>query len=274
MKNNRFFLIVLSLSLIVSFIVLTTGTFAFKSSINEWYELADFQKGREGEVPILLYHNIIPDKKNNSSIYALRKSDFLRQLGLIKKMGIEILPLKDLFGSNERSPSMKQKSIVLTFDDDFNNFYSVLFPLIKEKKFPVTLFIYTEGISKYGRKLLTWDKLREMDRSPYVDIQCHSRRHLDLAGLPVDGDLHRKIYDETLNARKIIEMELQKKIRFFALPYGSYNAEVLEQLKLAGYDRVFTTDYGRNPFPNNNFILKRHHIKKTFSDEVFKKIIK
>ena len=51
------------------------------------------------------------------------------------------------------------------------------------------------------------------------------------------------------------------------------NKRLIDLSKKSGYTRVFSTDYGSNVITRNNFCLRRHHIKKSYSMGHFEKII-
>ncbi len=274
MRNAGKIFIIPFLSLMISFFVLHIGEVDLKAVANGWFEKKNDHLSVFSKFPILLYHNIIPDEEKNKSAYAVKVSQFIRHLDVIKELGMRIVPLEYALGEIASDDLQRGKYVVLTFDDAYENFYSVLFPLIKKYKIPVTLFVYTDGIGLSGKKVLTWKKLREMAGSGYVDIQCHSRRHVDLISMSSGGDSPKRLYDEIFNSKRIIELQLGKPVKYFALPYGRYGDDTLLSLKLAGYSRVFTTDFGRNNLFTNNFAIKRHHIKSSYSDEVFKSTIK
>ena len=153
--------------------------------------------------------------------------------------------------------------------------HSILLPVVKQYGYHVTLFVYTSGIAKSGStSALNWNKLREMDSS-YIDIQSHSVNHLDLTEFE-DGSREsgRVLVEELVLSRMTIEKYLGKKVSFFAFPYGRYSLNLLELAGRAGYDRVFSTDYGSNIVTRNNYCLRRHHIKRTYSDDFFTSLVK
>ena len=61
-------------------------------------------------------------------------------------------------------------------------------PILKKYGYPVTMFIYTEGIrpGHYGGgESMSWEQLAEM-RDAGVDIQAHTATHQDLRKPPYD----------------------------------------------------------------------------------------
>ncbi len=220
-------------------------------------------------VPILLYHNI--DGKGAFSV----DSDVLRQqFQRIKQRKIRVIPLKKLIYRLENPAPFKDKVLVITFDDGYPAMYSKLLPLAREFNFPITLFVYTDFISMRGKRSMTWKKLSEMDKT-LIDIQCHTVSHDDLTQFTGKSNKEsvKKLYEEIYLSKQMIEMRLDKKVEYFAFPYGRYNLEIIAMAYDAGYSRVFSTNYGSNIITRDNYCLNRHHIKKDYSIEYFDRII-
>lgn len=230
---------------------------------------------RVSSIPVLLYHNIVEDNRSVKSLFAVKKEKLLNHFNIIKEQGIKVIPLSELTGGSVSSISDQKKSVVITFDDDYLSMYRILLPIVKEYKYPVTLFVYTDGINRPGKGGLDWKMLREMDRNG-IDIQCHSISHRDLSVVEINETYSsgKILYEELYMSKAVMEKNLDKTISCFAFPYGRYNLKLLELAKQAGYEKVFSTDYGPNIITRDNFCLKRHHIKNSYSDEFFISIIK
>lgn len=220
-------------------------------------------------VPVLLYHNIDGKGPFSVSMEVLRQ-----QFQMIKDRNIKVIPLGKLVERLENPRPFRNRVLVITFDDGYPAMYTRLLPLAQEFNFPVTLFVYTDFITTRGKRALTWKKLREMDRS-LIDIQCHTISHADLTKVSAskDPERYRKLYHEIYASKKVIELRLDKRIEYFAFPYGRYNREIISLAQDAGYTRAFSTDYGSNIITRDNYCLKRQHIKKDYSMDFFEKLI-
>lgn len=240
-----------------------------------WETGEEFKYNRFSSVPVLLYHNIVEDHVPPKSPFAIKRRDLVRQFEILRERGIEVIPLSSLAGGGGGDRNFNAgKYVVITFDDDYLSMYRILLPLVKEFRYPVTLFVYTDGISMAGRGGLDWAMLREMDRSG-IDIQSHSISHSDLTAIRINNGYNegRKLYEELVLSKSIIEKNLNKQVKYFAFPYGRYSLELLELARYAGYDKVFSTDYGPNIITRDNFSLRRHHIKNSYSEEFFISIV-
>ena len=221
-------------------------------------------------IPILLYHNI-----NGRGPFSIRAGALREQFQLIRDREIRVVPLFELIKRLENPAPYKDKAVVITFDDGYYSMYSMLEPLAREFKYPVTLFVYCDNISTRSSKSLTWDRLRQMERTG-MDIQAHSISHIDLTKLSRRNDLdsRKKLFEEIYLSKRILELYMRKKIYFYAFPYGRYDLDTVELAHYAGYKRVFSTDYGSNIITRDNFCLRRNHIKSSYSLQFIENLIK
>lgn len=221
-------------------------------------------------VPILLYHDIDGKGGFSVSLRTLRK-----QFELIRKRKIRVIPLCELIAHLEDPVPFKGRVMVITFDDGFHSMYTKMLPLVREFKYPVTLFVYTDFIYTSAEESLTWKELREMS-SEGIDIESHTVTHRDLLALvhrKRSPDTDRALFNEIYMSKRIVELYLGKRVKYLAFPYGRYNLKVLEFSRKAGYERVFSTDEGANFITWDNYCLRRHHVKKNYSLKLFDRII-
>ncbi len=221
------------------------------------------------EVPLLLYHNI-----DGIGRYSLDYSSIRSHFSLLQQKGVEIIPLSDFTSRLNTPVPYGGKVAVLTFDDGYPAMYHTLLPLVSEHRYPVTLFVVIDAIASKARRSLTWQQLREMDAS-WIRIECHSMTHCDLVRLYNRGDMESKykLYEEIYLSKRVLELYLGRKVPYFAFPYGSYNLPVVDLCKSAGYERVFSTDYGPNIITRNNYCLRRRTILKNSSMDFLSRLV-
>ena len=68
-----------------------------------------------------------------------------------------------------------EKKILISIDDGFKSFYNEAWPYLKEKEIPFILFVSTEPVGKRG--YMTWDEIKEIDKSEFGHIGHHSHTH-------------------------------------------------------------------------------------------------
>lgn len=213
-------------------------------------------------IPILLYHNI--DGKGPFSIDAATLREHFQ---LIRDRNIRVVPLRELIHKLEHPAPYQEKVIAITFDDGYGSMYDKLLPLVREFRYPITLFVYSDNISLHSSKNLTWKRLRTLDCSG-IDIQAHTISHSDLLQLSKkknDPAARKKLFEEIYLSKRILELYLGKTIDLFAFPYGRYDLDIIDLTQKSGYRRAFSTDYGSNSITRDNFCLRRQHIKNSYS---------
>ena len=103
---------------------------------------------------------------------------------------------------------------------------------------------------------LTWEQVREMEKSGWVSFGAHTMHHLILTNLSDTAEVHR----EVAGCRTVLEQHLGHPIRTFAYPVGKpeHIGEVgLRSVRDAGYDWAVTTIYGTNTSQSDPHQLRR-----------------
>jgi len=211
-------------------------------------------------VPVLMYHSISYEKDNPIRLTAQK---FEQQLKYLKDNGYYTITLKNLYEYFMTDTKIPEKSVVLTFDDGYEDNYKVMFPLLKKYNFKATIFVITSDIDKYPTSM-TSKQLLEMEEYG-VDIESHTANHENLKELSKDKQL------ATLTkSKKDLEKKLNKKVNFFAFPYGGYNDNAIAAVKEAGYTMAFSTD-GRWSSKSDGILqLHRVYISSLHDMEEFK----
>ncbi len=180
--------------------------------------------------------------------------DFEKQMQELKDRGITVIGMQDLLAWKRGEKSIPPRCAVLTLDDGWKSQYEVAWPILKKFGYPLTLFIYTEGVrgGHYGGgEAMTWEMLSEM-RDAGVDIEAHSATHQDLRK-PYDKVAKKRLsppeyeqwlQNEIVGSKQLLEQKLGIKVNCFAVPYGFYNEHIKEVCRNAGYEAIFTV-YGQ-----------------------------
>ena len=139
---------------------------------------------------------------------------FDKQMSLIKDLEYEFYDPKNFL--KEFKKSKDKKKILITIDDGFKSFYNEAWPYLKENKIPFILFVSTEPVGKYG--YMTWDEIKEIDKSGIGYIGHHSHTHEYLIDMN-DSEFIKDI--ET--ASKIFKEKLGRVPQIFSYPFGEYS---------------------------------------------------
>lgn len=221
------------------------------------------------QVPILTYHKIAP--VNSQSMYPgtfVPPELFDKHLRYLQKKGFQTVHLADLF-----SEKMPAKPIVLTFDDGFQDFEDLAFPLLKKYGMTATVFLVADCIGKTNEwdtvlgdvsyPLMSAESIRKL-HSAGIEFGSHTSTHPRLSTLdPVSQE------QEIIGSRIKMEDLLEFPISTFCYPYGSYDDTSIELVKKAGYRFATTCDKGLNDGSEDPAKLKRIAMRNDTSLPVF-----
>jgi peptidoglycan/xylan/chitin deacetylase (PgdA/CDA1 family) len=235
---------------------------------------------QNAEVVIFGYHRFVNTVKRPDT--EITPAAFEAQMQELKNKGIAVIPMQDFLAWRRGEKAIPPKSAIITFDDGWKSQYDVAWPILKKFNYPVTLFIYTEGIKPghfSGGESMSWEQLAEM-RDAGVDIQGHTATHSDLRK-PYDKvakkHLNPQEYEEWLQkeiggSKQMIEQKLGVKVNCFAVPYGFHNDHIRDVAMKAGYEALFTV-YGQpitmqTPLSSVGRYLMEANKPKVFTDAI------
>jgi peptidoglycan/xylan/chitin deacetylase (PgdA/CDA1 family) len=209
---------------------------------------------------IFCYHRLVDKVRYPGT--EITPAAFEAQMKELKDKGITVISMQDLLAWKRGEKNIPPRCAVITFDDGWKSQYEVAWPMMKKFGYPLTLFIYTEGVrggSLGGGEAITWEQLADM-RDNGVDIQAHTATHQDLReGHTVmviepggkrskkkltGADYEKWVQNEVVGSKELLEQRLGIKVNCFAVPFGNYNDRVKELARNAGYEAMFTV-YGQ-----------------------------
>jgi len=220
---------------------------------------------KEGTI-ILCYHDV--PKEVHLDNYGADQESFINTIEYLKSHDYTFISLDDFVQSKNGNKELPEKSILLTFDDAYTSYYEFVHPMLKEYKIPSTLAVVTSWIEKenpeYNIKhdLMSWDQIREVSRSPYVDVISHSHDlHKGILSNPQGNkpaaavnrlfdeenkkyenidEYEKRIQDDLKTSKQILEEKIGKNVDTIAWPYGLYNEITAKLATEAGFKNQFT----------------------------------
>ena len=153
------------------------------------------------------------------------------------------------------------RSVVLTFDDGYADFYTNALPVLQRHSFLATLYIPTEFVGATSRwmqykgegmhPILTWTQLAEIAVGG-IECGAHSHTHRPLDMLP--PSIAR---DEIIRSKELLEDNLGQQISSFAYPYGHYSPIVQKLVQKAGYTSACSVKNAMSTLHDNPYSLMR-----------------
>ena len=185
-------------------------------------------------VPILIYHSVAAygsGMKPSVKEYTLPPADLDKELSYLRDNGYTVISFDSLIHAmTDVSITLPPKSVVLTFDDGWEDQYTKAFPVLKKYGDTATFFIFTNGPNSGKPDFITWKQLKKM-LDAGMDIESHSVSHPYLFAITDQAALDKEIK----TSREIITLHLGKTPDLFAYPFGEYSAAAIATIKSAGY---------------------------------------
>lgn len=209
-------------------------------------------------IPVLMYHSIDYQEGNELRV---PKEKFREQMQYLKDNEYTTLSLDEAFDFFKNNKPIPKKSVVITFDDGYEDNYVNAYPILKEFGQRAVIFVISSTVD-HGS--LTSDQLKEMQKNG-IDIQSHTVNHDQLDILSYD-----KQYKTLKDSRESLEIILNKKVKYISYPFGKYNKNTFKAAKDAGYEMAFTTKGGFSQINNGIMQLNRLRINASMSIAQFK----
>jgi peptidoglycan/xylan/chitin deacetylase (PgdA/CDA1 family) len=216
-------------------------------------------EAEETGVTVLIYHRFGEDKYPSTNIAVER---FREQLEYLKNNDYEVIPLQQLLQFIKKGTKVPARSVVITIDDGYRSVYEKAWPVLREYGYPFTVFLYVKATEDRHWNYMTWGQIMEM-KSSGVDFQNHGFAHDHMAFKPSEMDMEEYrawIRADLAVSTRIISEELKERPRFFAVPYGEYNAALLEEVRSFGYQAIFLQDPGSVSSDTDPFAIPREPI--------------
>lgn len=226
---------------------------------------------------ILCYHDIV-DNTEGADPDAVTTSEFSSQMMLLKTQGFNVISTQDYLDHKAGIKPLPPKAVMLTFDDGYKSYYTHVFPILRAMNYPSTIAIvgsWTGGEpmpgkglvgpvkNAFGRHLplITPEELRELSKSPLVEIASHSYNLHYGAKANVQGSeipaAAARMYDGKYEAeadyieRLRLDLEQNSKYlksitgkapRVMVWPYGKYTTQGLIAAEKTGHVISFGLD--------------------------------
>jgi peptidoglycan/xylan/chitin deacetylase (PgdA/CDA1 family) len=206
-------------------------------------------------VPILTYHHIGVPSGTKWRLLSVSQRSFEYQMSFLKRHGFQVISFDDLVEGIKKGQEFSRNTVVIQFDDGYEDNYTYAYPILKKYGFPAIIFLVSDKVGTPG--FLTWDEIKEMERYN-IAAGSHTRHHayLPRMGLAQAGE-------EITGSKKIIEDHLGHAINYFCYPSGGFTEDIKGLVKLAGYKAAATTNRGKDRFNFDLYELKRIHMNNT-----------
>jgi peptidoglycan/xylan/chitin deacetylase (PgdA/CDA1 family) len=192
---------------------------------------------------ILTYHSI----DNSGSVISIDPAIFRCHVEWLASGEVQVAPLECL-----HTLPADRHAVAITFDDGFQNFADIAWPLLKRHEMPVTVFVVTHHVgtnNAWGGKdergiptlpLMTWDTIRTLVDDG-LTLGSHGRTHAHLPGLD-----DAVLAEEVRGSADDIQRAISVRPGSFCFPFGEFDQRAVA-LARATYDVAVTTEFATVP---------------------------
>ncbi len=208
-----------------------------------------------GDAHIFVYHRFGDNryKSTDTSIKELKK-----EFNFFKKNKYKVIKLETLVNAIKNKKNINNKWVVLTIDDNFQSFWTNGFKIFKQFHYPFTIFVYVQSAEKKYPDYMSWKELKEINK--YGSVQYHSYAHPHLT---YKSD--KEIKADFVKGLKIFQKRMGFKPKYFAYPYGEFDARVQKIVKQFNFQAILNQNIGAISKNSNIYNLDRNAlVGKTF----------
>lgn len=227
---------------------------------------------------VLAYHDVEDDAADQRYL-SVRTSALNEQISWLLHNGYHVISVQDILDAHDGKKTLPPKAVLLSFDDGYSSFYTRVWPLLQAWNVPalwapVGSWVDTPenqkvnfgGLMTPRDRFATWDMVRELSRSPLIEIGSHTwASHYGIPANPqgsrepaianrfydkatgryeTDRQFNQRIGDDVRKVTDKITQVTGKAPRAWVWPYGAANGTSLAITRQQGYQLAFTLEDG------------------------------
>lgn len=186
------------------------------------------------EVPILCYHQVRdwrPTDSKTARDYIVPVVAFRDQIRMLADSGYHTILPDQLYDYLTTGAPLPAKPIMLTFDDTDLDQYTEAAPEMKKYGFKGVFFVMTVSLGRPN--YMSKEQVKELSDAGHV-IGSHTWDHHN-----VKKYQGQDWVTQVEKPARQIEVITGKPVRYFAYPFGLWNAQAIPQLKQRGITAAF-----------------------------------
>jgi peptidoglycan/xylan/chitin deacetylase (PgdA/CDA1 family) len=229
----------------------TRRLFAQLHFVHYWLGVAAAGGPVDGDVVRVLCWHAIADLRGDPVLedYGVPPAAFRRQLAVLVTAGWTPITVDEFLGFVQRGDHVPRRSVLLTFDDGYEDLATEVGPTLSERGLAGVAFVVSSLLGAANRwdieigarpmKLADAGSLKRL-AGGHLEIAAHSRTHARLPLLDDDA-----LEDEVAGSRSELDGLGFPTPRLFSYPGGEQDDRVRRVTRAAGFDAAFTVRPGR-----------------------------
>ena len=212
----------------------------------------------EPGVSVFMYHRFGENKYPSTNV---SEKQFNSHISYILNNDVKIIKLEELIMALDRGDIFDEKAVAFSVDDAYSSFYEIAWPIFRNNKIPVTLFISTDIIDKKTQGYMSWEEIKKfIEEGGSVGQHTSTHLHMPLNNV---SDIKKDI----LNSHKSWIKNVGFIPKLFAYPYGETSIEVINILEEFGISHAFGQHSGVISSFDNRYYLPRFSLNERFGNK-------
>jgi peptidoglycan/xylan/chitin deacetylase (PgdA/CDA1 family) len=229
------------------------------------------------KVVVVTYHDVSPDVYSR---FVITPQAFSSQLDEFSEKHFHVITDKQFADFLHRRGQIPPNAVLLTFDDGYQTMYRYVLPILRAHHMQGTFFQIVASADKSDSSKLSWSEIKSMHEEgmAFGSHTYDSHYHVFIDHRPVaafntpilrnghmetPAEYHERVYNDFVRARKRLSQAIGEPVTLFAWPYGYGTWAATAIAHEAGYDSLFTTEYGAVSRHSNPSFIKRVDVGKT-----------
>ncbi len=210
-------------------------------------------------IPIFNYHTVTDDPSSGIAPFAVRPAELVRHLDLMAARHCTALTVSGLVELLDRNITPSPGTVLITFDDGYQDNLTVAAPLLAARGLPATVFA-TSGllpgcpggaVSRDQGAMIPWSRLVELEAAGIeVGSHAHSHRQLDVLS-------RRDAGWEIRHSKELLEEALGHRITSFAYPHGYATRWLQGEVQRCGFHGACGVRNAFSHTTDNRWLLAR-----------------
>lgn len=195
-------------------------------------------------LPILMYHRVVDVVDFDDPLrLCVSRSEFETHMRFVHDRGYQCITVEDVAKAMVTGDWQWKRPIVISFDDGYQDNYTIAFPILKKYGLSGTIYLVTDHIGGTNvwdtsnneslpvatAPLLNVDQIMEM-KEYGISFGSHTANHKSLRLIDDEA-----AWNEMVDSKEMLENLLGHEVNTFCYPYGLSNPIHTEMVRQAGY---------------------------------------
>lgn len=192
----------------------------------------------DNKAVILSYQRIDEDTQPDTS---LRFAQFAAHIDELTDGPYHIVALSDVIAAytEKDAPDLPANAVAITFSGGYRSIMADAIPLLLDKNLPFAVFIAPTTADMNQPAYLGWKDIRDLGKNRLITLGLHSASYDRLSGLNAAD-----IRQDLTRAQARLREETGLDARFFAYPFGDFDATYRKIVIENGFDAAFGLQSG------------------------------